>query len=828
MEKGDGITTDTATGKRINGKKPEEPVRQQYEKILHDEYGYDYDLMDIEVPIKRGSRKIRGQDDYADIVIYDSKDQHRREQHKNILGIVETKKPERKDGLKQLQSYMSAASCRWGVWTNGKEIEYVYKDPTSGELKTDFIFQIPRYGEGFEDLGKKTKDGLVPAASLKVQFGRMLNTLYTNTNISRREKLGNELIRIIFCKIWDEKYYPNQLPKFRVGFGEDLNAVKARIDELFNDVKDELVSDGVFEKNERITLEPKSVAYVVGELENYSLLNTNRDVVGDAFEVFAESKLVGEKGEFFTPREVVKTAIEIVKPKPEDTICDPACGSGGFLIHALEHVWSVMDNDVKYRGVKDLDAIKKDVSKRCFYGIDKEMDLVKIAKAHMAIVGDGRGQIVQQNTLHRSDEFEGKAKSIFVENEKFKKFTTIITNPPFGSKIKVLKEDAQYFELGNKHSKAGKHIPKDTAPQELFIERCLEMLEDEGTLAIVLPETYFHAVTKRPILEFMLRNNNVKAIVDLPHDTFRPHNNAKTILIVLEKNKEQQEEIMMAVIEGIGHDALGRELYRYDIESHEITGERWDDSVTVRDELKDPNDPSNRYVFTVKTSDIKNNIYIPRYYWDKGIVQLAEEHKCDLVSMGRLSDEGIIKYYDGHGSPKSEHKGKGKIPYIRVSDIVNWDMYTNYTSMVPESEYERVKGNKVDLKPGDVLFVSRGSYRIGTVAMFLRGDDPKKLLTREIKILRITKKDNDYSLTPEYLIYLLSSDLAQMQMAHLTFVDTTLPNIGVRWKEICLPIPRDPEDINAIKGDMNYIFKAKQSVLKSIANVKTKYGNLTT
>ena len=83
--------------------------------------------------------------------------------------------------------------------------------------------------------------------------------------------------------------------------------------------------------------------YVVGELEHYSLLQTDKDVVGDAFEVFAESKLVGEKGEFFTPREVVKTAVQIVNPQPEQSIIDPACGSGGFLIYSLEHIWKAMD-----------------------------------------------------------------------------------------------------------------------------------------------------------------------------------------------------------------------------------------------------------------------------------------------------------------------------------------------------------------------------------------------------------------------------------------------------------------------------------------------------
>ncbi len=833
--KGDGSISDLATGKKINLKKPEEKVRQEYENILNCDYGYDYNLMDIEVPIIRGSKgKPRTSDNFADIVVYSSKD--KRDQFSDIVGIVETKRPERKDGIKQLMSYMSATNCIWGVWTNSIEIEYLYKDPTNGKIKRDFIYQIPRYGERFEDIGKIRKDTLIPANSLKRMFTRMLNTLYTNTNISRREKLGNELIRIIFCKIWDEKYYPNEIPKFRVGIGENADDVKARIITLFDEVKKELVNDGVFDIHETITLESKSIPYVVGELERYSLLKTSKDVVGDAFEVFAESKLVGEKGEFFTPREVVKTAIQIVKPQPEQTIFDPACGSGGFLIYALEYVWNEMETNRKYKGSKDIGKLKKEMAERCFFGIDKEMDLVKISKAYMAIVGDGRGKITHQNTLHKPNEFEGKAKEIFVQKDnKFKKFDIIFTNPPFGSKIKVLKEEAGQFELGTKkteNKKTGsiKKTAKDTEPQELFIERCLEMLNDSGTLAIVLPETYFHAPSKKEVLDFMRKNNNIKAVVDLPHDTFRPHNNAKTILIILEKNVKQQDEILMAVAEGIGHDALGRTLYKYDYENQKPSNEIWDDTKVIREEIKNPKDDKNKNTFMIKTSDIKNDIFIPRYYWKtkiKEIQKQAKEKNLNLISVSDLIKKGILYSSKGHGSPQSEYKGKGDIPYVRVSDIVNWDIYKNYTAMVPEAEYERVKGNGIDLQENDVLFVRRGSYRIGTVALVTKSN-LKVLLMGELTVFRVTNNNNDYFLSPSYLMYLFSHELVQQQLANLIFMDTTLPNISNRWNELKLPFFKTQKESDKVKKDMDEIFTKKQDVLESIDRLNTKYGNLTT
>lgn len=768
----------------------------------------------------------------ADIVVYESSNPNQRDQFSDIVGIVETKRPERMDGIEQLKSYMAPTSCRWGVWTNGKDIEYIYKDANSGELKSDFIYQIPRKGESLSNIGKITKQNLRPTNNLKPIFKRLLNILYSNTNISRREKLGNELIRLIFCKIIDEKYFINQVPKFRVAVGEDNDKVKERVESLFEDVKRELVDDGVFNSDEKITLEARSITHVVGELQQYSLLKTDKDVIGDAFEVFAESKLVGEKGEFFTPRQVVKTAIECVNPKPEQTVLDPACGSGGFLIYAMEHVWNEMDHNSRYASSPNLSELKRNMAERCFFGIDKEMDLVKIAKAYMAIVGDGRGKITQENTLHKPEEFEGRAKDVFVgDDREFRKFDIIMTNPPFGSKIKILKGEARSFELGNKITRTGsgeiKKEPKDTDPQELFVERCLSMLNDGGTLAIVLPETYFHAPSKRNVLEFMVKGNNVKAVIDLPHDTFRPHNNAKTILVILDKNK-QQGKITMAVIEGIGHDAQGRPLYRYDDNLQKSTNEIWDDTIAVREEMKRPSSIRNKHVFTLRHNEIVDHIYVPRYYWKTGIKKIEEQAKakrCKLVSMSELVKKNVLKEYDGHGSPESRYKGKGNIPYVRVADIVNWDIYKNYTAMIPETEYNRVKANGVDLKPKDVLFVRRGSYRIGTVAL-LTGEELKLLLTREIKIFRVS--NNEYSISPEYLVYLLSHELVQAQLKNLVFLDTTLPNIAGRWKELKLPLFECDKDRVEVTNAMKSIFEGKKAVLRSIHEINIKHGPLTT
>ena len=437
---------DFATGKFVDLSKPEEQVRQEYERVLVESYGYRKVELDIEVSIPRGTGYFP---DKADIVVY--RQGTGRDPAKDVWGIVETKRPERDDGIAQLKSYMTATSAIWSVWTNGNDIEYLFKDTKQNAVLEGYLYNIPARGQTIHDIGRINKSELEPfqRADLITAFRRILNNLYANTNISRREKLGAEMIKLIFCKIEDEKSYLDRPPDFRVQFGEAPEAVKERIDGLFDRVKEDLQSDGVFLEGDTVTLDARSTAWVVGQLERGSLLSTNTDVVGDAFEVFAESRLVGEKGEFFTPRNVVELAVQIAAPKPNDTICDPACGSGGFLIQAMHHIWKDMDQDPRYKGSSQLESTKKSMAARTLFGIDKESDLVKIAKAHMSIAGDGKSNVVHDNSLHEADHFTAPAKAKFVSGSSFRQFNFVLTNPPFGTKTKVLASDCANFELGH-------------------------------------------------------------------------------------------------------------------------------------------------------------------------------------------------------------------------------------------------------------------------------------------------------------------------------------------------------------------------------------------
>ncbi len=807
----EGYIPDLATGKPVDIKKPEESVRQEYEKVLHDDYDYNFEQIDIEVPIQRGEKNSKkNKNERADIVIYKTTDKSKRDQSRDILGIVETKKPTKREGITQLKSYMTATSCLWGVWTNGEEIEYVYKDVKSGEVKTDYIFQIPSNGESFEDIERITKDSLKPVKNLKPVFRRIYYTLYSNTNISRKEKLGSEMIRLIFCKIYDELYDLDKPPKFKIGFHDSPEKVKKNVEELWVKVKDKLVEDGIFEKHEKIVLDPKSIVYIVAELERYSLTETDKDVIGDAFEVFAERQFVGDKGEYFTPRPVVKMAVDMINPQPEEKILDPACGSGGFLIYSLEHVWNIMENSPKYKG-KHLEDTKKEFARRDFYGMDKEIDLVKICKAYMSIIGDGRSNIVKADSLKSPDEWETITRSVLTEDgTTMKKFDVILTNPPFGSKIKVHHEHIlKKYDLGYEWKfKDGVWVKtnktKNTEPQILFIELCLKLLKEGGRMAIVLPDGIFGNPTDGYIREWIKDKAEIMAVVDCPHTTFMPHTHTKTSVLFLKKWKKEKNAnypIMMSVVEKCGHDNRGNDVYVGE-GKEEILDEEFSKVSDIYNKNKSRvMKEFDRLGFTIYEGNLKNEILIPRYYDPdtvKGINKISKSGDYEAKSIQDLIEEKVLKVKGAGGTASSkEYNIYDDIPFLRTSDIGSWETRNYAVQNVNELTYLRYK-ERQDLQEGDILFIKDGTYRIGETLILTKYDLRMLVQSHFLKIRSLDWEKLD----PYLLLYLLHTPIVRKQIDEKTFVQATLSTIGDRLNEIVLPIPKDKKVRDEIASQM--------------------------
>lgn len=556
-----GYIKDFITGKLVLEKPEEVEARQVYERRLVQEYNYLKSEIAIEYQIQKGSQRIGP----ADIVVF--RDQNQTPD--NLYIIVETKRLNRRDGIEQLKSYLTPSTATFGVWFNGKETECLQKLDEPPYFRS--IRNIPKKNERLEDIGKYRREDLVPSANLRAVFKTIYYHLYTNSNLPRAERLAAEMIRLLFCKIYDE--INNEVCEFRAGVDEPETDVKNRLEKLFKKTIQE--QKDVFEGSEKLMLDAKSIAYVVGELQRYSLLRTDKDAVGDAFEVFIGPALRGEKGQFFTPRNLVRMAVSMLDPKPKEYLIDPACGSGGFLIVALEAVWKNFDKEQKRSilSAEQIGRMKSELAGKYFHGIDKEFDLAKVTKAYMAIVGDGKGGIFCEDSLENVDTWSlACLQSIGL---KMGEFDLVLTNPPFGSKIPITdKTLLRQYELGfkwkkdketKKWIKTEKLVDKQV-PQVLFIERCLQFLKPGGKMAIVLPDSILGNPSSSHVRSFIRSKSKILAVIDCPVVTFMPSAGTKTSVLFLQKKDEKEVEdnypIFMAVAEKCGHDRRGSPVYK--------------------------------------------------------------------------------------------------------------------------------------------------------------------------------------------------------------------------------------------------------------------------
>lgn len=823
---------DYISGTIVNSTPEEIDAIQVFSKQLVEDYGYSKQQIQTRPQYRVRTCPSDTTKKYPlDIIVFSNNDKN----EENEYIIVECKKKNRKDGVSQLQDYLRLSNAYIGVWFNGNERIFIKKVEGKGKVAFEVIPNIPKSGQKLEDIGKFKRKDLKPTHNLKVVFNSIRNYLAGNaTGTGRDEIIAQQLINLVFCKIYDEKFTNlEDVISFRVSINENSDVVKKRIIEIFNKVKTKYSE--VIEVADSISLDADSIKYIAGELQNFCLIESERDIVADAFETFIGYSLKGSQGQFFTPRNVIKLMIKITNPQPNELLIDPACGTGGFLIEGLRSIWNVLDSNAKSYGWNDL-ALKEEKMAsaiKCINGIEKDDFLSKVTKAYMAILGDGKGGIFCEDSLKNVKEWKSSTQQRIDLN----KFNVLLANPPFGKDIKVTGVDKlKQFDLAYNWKKQGdtfiktNKLKKEETIQILFIERSLKLITDGGKMAIILPETFFHAPKMRYVLHYMLKNNNIIWMIDLPHNTFRPHNNAKCVVVILEKGKQQQEFINMAVAEEIGHDHLGKENYRWDYETNSSDKDQlWDDIPLIIEEIDSKT--YSKYCFKVSSEEaIKKNIFVPRYYWKskiEGIKKLALSTNMELVSVETLIKEKIIMCFDGHGSPPAEYKGKGDIPYIRVKDIVNWEIYKDPTAKITQEIYEEKRGDKKEIKEKDIAYVRRGSYRIGSVAM-VSPYDKEALYTRELLLIRVIKENNKYNITPYYLLYLLSHRITQMQAENKILIETTLPNIADRWKELMLPIDKNPINRKNISDKIEEVIESKWNAVKKINDIQKELGNLTT
>ena len=732
---------------------PEEIVRQSFIDELVNIYNYSVEDMKLEYPVKI-SPSDSNKSFPADIAIL--------EDGKAKI-FVETKREEisvddSAEGIGELENYMSLnPDVKWGIWTNGNDkifIEKIY----SPQVGFKECFNVP--SKGFFAISEEIKhENLKSNVDLKRIFKNLRAYIAANSvGITRDEAIAEEIIKLVLCKTYDEKFTQNgDFLQFH-SYNDDPELTSIKISEIYSQVKNKY--DEVFNQQDELKLENEPIFYVVNQLQSISLLNSERNVISDAFETIIGSSLKGSQGQFITPKNVIKLIVKIINPTKKDRLLDPACGSGGFLVESMLHVWK----ELSYSGMSDMAIIEeqKDYAMKKIFGIEKDDFLAQICKSFMAVIGDGKSGIVVDDSLSFPQEY--KSNSIQLNS-----FDIVLTNPPFGRDIKLTNRIKSQFLS-----------PKvDIA----FLERCIDLLSDGGKLGIVLSEVIFHAPTYKKFRDEFFYKNNITDIIDLPHDTFRPYNNAKCIVIILEKNKPQSEFIRMINIKEMGHDHMGKIKYVFDYENHEYTDVINDDIPLIIDDL-DNNNESSKFIKYVDYKTVFNeDILVPRYYFDNQ--DLIELENIPYMTLNELVDTKIIESFKGHGSPQSIYKGTGDIPYVRVKDIVNNEVYINPLDKIPEDIADNMRKNK-RLYESDIVLVRRGSYRIGDVGQ-IHEKDINSIFTGELQFFRVDE-NNKYGLTNFNLFIILNSHIVRDQFSHLIFIDTTLPTLYERWKKLKIPL----------------------------------------
>ncbi len=680
----------------------------------------------------------------------------------------------------------------------------------------------------------KKKD-LIITPNLKKTFTLINQHLYgklkyTDTDTRARSK---EIVNLLFCKLVDEiNKSQEDVMDFQIKNGESEEKLLVRIQKFFNDNVKRKYLDLIAE-NEQIRLNKELIRVIIEELQSISLVESSKDVLSDAFEIFVSKILKDEGGQFFTPVNIVKFIVSYLDPEIDSKILDPACGHGGFLLEAKEYLWTKLDESGS--GAKK----KKEVISN-LHGIDKDLFLVKLGKLYLEILSGGRSNIYCEDSLDPLNYRKNAQK--LIKNDSF---DYIFTNPPFGSKIPIDdKEILDLYQLGHiwKSLRDSKWemlstLVKKQPPQVLFVERCVQLLRDGGKLGIVLPEGIFGNPSDRYIWEYLTSRGRILAIISLDQNSFQPFTCNKTSILLFQKLKKipTDYKIDFAIVDHVGHDKDGKVLYKLnkngtkklDQDGNPIIN---DDLINLHVKLKkceDFNHVKDQKCFKINLSQIKKKIFIPNYYIgvEKPLKLLRDNTKYTLFSMRQLVEKKIIHSNNGGYIPRgneigSQVYGLGNVPFIRTSDINNWEVNLDSHKKTSEEVYDHYK-EKQNIEEGDILIVKDGGPNLIGKTAYVTKLDTKIVIQSHIYQIKPLK--NKEFIDSCLLLYILNLDIVQKQIQAITFIQGTIATIGNRIMDVILPIPSEKAKRKEISNYIEKIINEKIETRKKIRNLSLNF-----
>ena len=552
---------------------PEEIVRQLWVHKLIQQYGYKPDEIDLEKSVQFG---VEVGTKAADIIVYTDATKV------TPKIIIECKKPKRKDGIEQLKSYMNAKGAPVALWSNGADRIILYR-PYPAQFE-DTLSDIPRRGESPKDVLEAKRTLL--QLETNFNFKKIIQDLEELVLADSGKDEFNEIFKLIFAKIWDEKEAlesrKNKVVEFRKALDPEITY--DRINKLFHNACDEW--PGIFKQGEDIELAKRHLQVCIGPIERVRLMGSNLRIMDDAFEYLLPTEAKKKKGQFFTPRHVVEMCVRMLNPSRKEYVMDPACGSGGFLLHAMDWCYPATDNEQR-------EQRKHKYAAKYLWGIDFESRAAKTSRALMLIAGDGHTNIFgpDVSSLDPKTWYEtGSGQALMnglrqakltarkiPENEPLTdddkaweyfdelKFDVILANPPFAGEMKDRKMLVHYDLAKPALKRAG----DDKQPKEerdvLFIERILKMLKPGGRAAIVLPQGKFNNSSLAFIREWILKKARLLAVVGLHPNTFKPHTGTKTSVLFVQKYTQDQLDQISQV-----HDQVAGACPDYEFEIKKV------------------------------------------------------------------------------------------------------------------------------------------------------------------------------------------------------------------------------------------------------------------
>jgi type I restriction enzyme M protein len=550
-----------AAGHYENYNDPEEWVRADFWAELVYYYKYPVSRIGIEVPVPD---RVPG--DFADLVVYAD------DTSTTPFAVIETKA----EGI-------SAAEF-------DQAVEQAVGNGTWAKMRADYVMVVAGITRRTLDVAhfgirERTKNRIsdlpinymapeayrfkkgapgdpnelrsVTRDEMLVVLSKCHDTLWGGGRLSPPQAFS-ELCKVIFIKIADEKGTKRGTPyEVQIKTGESAGALRDRLVRIYDDHRRK--EPDIFTSDLGIPAE--TLRRVVEHIQPVSISATEIDVKGLAFERFMDGFFKGDFGQYFTPREVVHFIVEMLGVEPGDFVIDPAVGSAGFLLHALEQVRRKVDEYAE-PGSQAAYRMWSDFANQQLFGIEINDEIARVAKMNMILHGDGHTNVVCADALSPQHTLSRLNRGI-----KFGEFDVVLTNPPFGASIRLDERPflASFEHLGNTRTSKGKLIPRKAQASEIvYLERIWQLLRPGGRAGIVLPDGVLTNSRTKYVRSFILDHFQVLAIVSLPISAFMHYGaGVKASVVFLRKLNEGEPAatgaaVFMAEAEMVGYDATGR------------------------------------------------------------------------------------------------------------------------------------------------------------------------------------------------------------------------------------------------------------------------------